>query len=327
MRLVHSSGLNSGIFAAILFRYQVRFLSFIVSLRMKTLAIIFTIVPSLLFGQGISSSSSHLLIPLDARSAALGQAIVSHEGHGTAITVNPASSASLLHTEITLSHNAWIQGVSTQSLSALTPISIGVFSFSISAASVRDIQLRTKPGPPTDLFASRALNFSATLARELTSRVFVGTSIRYLYEKILVDEATGYAIDIGGIYRTPVEGLAAGVSFAHIGSMSAFRQERGELPIRLQLGASYRVKIDEWYTLLSIDFEQRRRVSFLRAIISAELIYSDFLSVRLGYRSNDGRHLSFGAGILFEFLNFDYAYVPFSYTLGDAHIVTLRFLF
>ena len=77
----------------------------------------------------------------------------------------------------------------------------------------------------------------------IAEHVRAGISVRYLYEQILVDDATGVAGDIGVQVDTPLEGLVAGAAIANIGSMNEMRNEAVRLPLLARFGAAYPIDL------------------------------------------------------------------------------------
>ena len=106
------------------------------------------------------------------------------------------------------SHTEWIQDIRTECLSIAAPFHFGSLSLSIANTSVDGIELRTIPGPAVGTFNAQSAFFQLTYGIELIQSIRIGIAPKYLYEKIFVDETTGYGIDAGVLYLPPVDGLS-----------------------------------------------------------------------------------------------------------------------
>ena len=89
--------------------------------------IVSLVFPFLLAAQGSSVGGSFLKLPLNARTASLGQAVVAEAGEVSSIGVNPANAYSLSGTVILLSNNEWIQGIPNNLLLLRLPFPRAVF--------------------------------------------------------------------------------------------------------------------------------------------------------------------------------------------------------
>lgn len=289
------------------------------------LAILF-VLPILVFAQGSSVGVSYLRLPLTARSASMGESLVAEPGSLSAASFNPANLYRAREGEIILSHIEWIQDVRTEYFALGYPLSAGTVGVSIASSSVRDIEIRVRPGPALGTFTSRSAFLQASFSSTVDSTIRFGVNAKFLYDKIYVDESTGSAFDLGLLYLSPITGLVAGISVANVGSMSALVSERAELPRQARLGVSYNVVIEDFNFTAASQLTQESRSVGNRFNIGFEAIYQSLIAVRVGYQSGfESRSLSAGFGVQYEWMKFDYAYVPFSLNLGDAHLFTLGF--
>jgi len=283
---------------------------------------------SSVLAQGTSVGSSYLKFPLTARAAGLAESVIADRDHFSSILVNPASLFTSPKTEIMFSHTAWIQDVNTEHLGVRFPFYGTMLGISISSNTVQGIEIRTIPGEPIATFSAQFANMAVSFAASLGSDIVAGTSVKYLYEKIYVDQTTGYAVDIGMMYETKIPGVVAAASLTNVGSVSGFRRLPGELPSRLHLGASYSVsfadlRLNAYPAYVSNLDDITSYFSF-----GLEAQYKDFLALRSGYHGgSDARRFSAGMGIIYRSIGVDYAFVPFSFGLGVAHLATISFAF
>jgi hypothetical protein len=278
--------------------------------------------------QGSSASSSQLKLPLSARSAALGESTVSDEGQFSSWFINPATLFSNSPFAITLTHSQWMQQVQAELIGLRIPSPVGTFGIGVTSTSIPGIEIRDVPGPALGTFSARFAAFQLGYAAGLSNEIIVGASVKYLYEKLYVDEASGYGFDIGLTYRTPVDGLHAGIAVTNIGRLQQFQIERSDLPTLARAGASFLLQREDfdftatgaWASNL-VDHDSHFQTGL-------EATYNRQMSLRLGYQTGyESRAISAGLGIHFEFIQFDYSYVPFSLGLGDSHLFSLAFQF
>jgi len=297
-------------------------------IRKANIAALLMFVFSLAGAQGSSVGSSQLKIPLAARSAALGESTIADPGQLSSWLVNPANLLSAFPFAVALTHAQWMQDIQSEFLAARIPFASGTLGLGVSTNSVPGIEIRDVPGPALGTFSARFATFQLGYSQNLTNDIILGASAKYLYEKLYVDEATGFGLDAGIVYCTPVQGLNAGFALTNIGGLQEFRSDRSDLPTFSRVGASYAFQQDELCFSLSGSWASnlRDRENHLQG--SLETTYNQKVSLRVGYQTGyESRALSAGIGIRFEFVQLDYAYVPFSLGLGDSHLFSLGFQF
>ncbi len=283
---------------------------------------------SLLVAQGASTSSSQLKIPLNARSAALGDATVSDGGQLSSWLLNPANLYTQGPFTVSLSHSQWIQEVQSDFLGAQMPLPFGSVGLAVLSNSVPGIEIREVPGPVIGTFSARFAAIQIGCAASPIENVSVGASVKYLYEKLYADDATGVGFDAGIVYVTPIHGLQAGLSVTNAGTMQPFRSERSDLPTFLRAGATCAFEVPEFDFSASIADASSLQYAERHILGSVEATYDRFISIRVGYDTGyDARGMTAGLGIRYQFIQFDYAYIPFSLGLGDGHLFSLGFQF
>jgi hypothetical protein len=278
--------------------------------------------------QGSSVSSSQLKIPLTARSAALGESTVADPGQISTWFVNPANLFSAAPLAVSLTHSQWIQEIQTELLATRIPVASGTLGAGVSTISVPGIEIRDVPGPSLGTFSARFVSFQIGYAQNVTTDLVLGASAKYLYEKLYVDEATGFGFDAGIIYSSSIQGLKAGLAVTNLGGLQQFQNDRSDLPAMSRVGASYAIPLDEFDLSVSGAWANnlQDRESHLQG--SLEATYSQKFSLRFGCQTGyESRALSAGIGVHFESIQFDYAYVPFALGLGDSHLFSLGFQF
>ncbi len=281
-----------------------------------------------LFGQGVSTGGTTLKLPLTAASAAMGESDVAVPGLAGTLAGNPALIAGLQETQIVFTHLAWIQETQGQALAAATPVWNGlVGALGVSSVSIPGIEVREQPGPPIGSFTARSLAIRGALAYPLSDEIVAGVGMKYLYEKLYVDDASGTAFDLGGSYAPADAPYALGVSVSNLGSIGAFRFARTSLPTSVQAGGMYRADLAAFEFLGTAAVVRETHPGENRLRLGGMVSFRGFVALRFGYETGyDSRGLSAGIGLRLQFVRLDYAYIPFNYDLGNAHMISVGLL-
>lgn len=279
---------------------------------------------TLLSAQGTTAGYDALNLPFIARSAALGDAGVADPSSILSAQLNPALLAVSPSATFALSHQRWFQDVTSNSFFAAFPVWGFHAGVRVFTTAVRGIEIREIPGPPLGTFDAQTAAIGALVAFPYGPDALLGISVNHVYEKILVDEASSVLFDVGGLYKTPIEGLTAGLSLRHFGTSDAMRARRSRLPTEARVGIAYAMQFDDLALRSMAGLATQNGQPDPRIQLGAEGLFADMLSIRIGYQTGyTARGLSAGVGITHDVLFFDYAFLPTLEGLGHAHIITL----
>jgi hypothetical protein len=278
----------------------------------------------LLLAQGVSKGLGFLDLPYVARNAAMGEAGVADDSDRLTALLNPALLHSNQNIAISISHQQWIQDVRSNFLQAAMPISFGTIGLTVASTTIGGIEVRSVPGPPIGTFDARSAVIAATIAVPLETDLTLGLSFQHIYEKIYIDEATGLLFDLGVLYCTPLDGFSAGASIQHLGSVGKLRDERSSLPTKFRTGFSYALGLENLTLRGVLAATWGTSETDVRIHGGAECLYEGVASLRLGYQTGYAtRGFSVGFGVRYSVFAFDYGYVPFSFSLGGGHLLTI----
>lgn len=296
---------------------------------MKTMHRIFLVLalPLLsLSAQNVGTGLPFLKSGIDARSSAMGEASVSLTDDHSTFFYNPASIRFAERRQLSLSHRQGFAETTSDYLGATLPGGSVTFGFSAFTTSVADIEVRQRPGEAEGTFSARNGSIGLGAAFSLSDDLAFGIGGKLLYEKIYVDEASGYGIDAGLLYRINEE-FNAGVSIVNLGNMSVLRSERSVLPTTLRIGGSFSSPIAESFTLhAAADLVKTLNDDQSHLHAGSELSYDSTVMIRAGYMSGyETRSLSFGAGVVYSIIRMDYAFVPMSGSFTPNHTLSLTF--
>jgi len=292
---------------------------------MKKIFLFFIVVGNL-SAQDINTGLSFLKLGVGARAVAMGEAYTAIASDHAALFYNPASPRFTRNNEIMIMHKNWIAGTTTEYLGSTVVGNSLSYGFSAYTTSVPDIEIRTKPGPSEGTFSARNVALGATIAYSIDEHLAIGVTGKMLYEKIFVDEATGYGVDIG--FNRHADNFSFGASVLNIGAMSALKNESTTLPTTMRVGGSYRYNEIETIELIgAIDALQTFEDKISHFHFGIEGTYNDIVSLRAGYKTGyEYTSLTTGFGVVYGIVKFDYAFVPFTGGLNSTHTFSLSFL-
>ncbi len=172
-----------------------------------------------------TAGALELLIPTDARGAAMGGSVVAATEGANAWFWNPAGAAAVEGTEVAFAHRAYIADISLDQLSlAYHAGSMGVIGLSAKVLSTGNelVYTTTQPEGTGETFSSSFVVVGVSYARTLTDQVSFGINGNYVSEQIFRESAHGVAFDLGFMYRPSFRGVTLGVSIKNYGPKMKF---------------------------------------------------------------------------------------------------------
>jgi hypothetical protein len=299
-------------------------------LSLFSLALLLAAFPLMAFSQAGQSGLAFLKLGTSGRGIGMADAMAAAVDGAASTYYNPAGLAgpeSSQKTEIIFTHREWIEDTRVEYLAGRIPLgtddAIGV---AFNSTTVGNIEIRTGPGEAAGNFTARNFSGGLSYGRRVTENVTIGGSVKYLYEKILVDEASGFGVDIGARVQTPVENLAVGAAIVNLGRMNSLRNEGTKLPSQLRIGPAYSFSFDEgtYGGVVAADFLRvlPDKKNFVNC--GGEFVFSKLIAVRTGYQfGSEGRGFTAGFGVQYGMAGIQYAYAKLSDDLGDAHAISL----
>ena len=293
--------------------------------RIVVAAILLSAIPSapLLAGEPGTSGFVFLRLGNGARASGMGEAFTAVADDATSIYWNPAGMANIQGVELNVTHSEWLLDIRFEQASVVNEMLGGAVGISFTGLYYGDMdRYGTSPTlTPDGTFAPYDLAVAVGYATDLLPNLSAGASAKVIYEKIDFESATGYAVDLGVMHRSMIEGLTLAASVLNLGPQAKFVEEKFYPPLQLRGGASYRYD-EDWLhgTLLVAGDVVFPNDSDAKVHLGAEYMYERLLAVRFGYKANyyvQGATL--GVGVFYKSLRFDYAFMPMEYELGDSH--------
>jgi len=287
----------------------------------------------LLYNLGISSDGnqgktglSFLKTGIDARAVGMGEAYTAMTSDASAVYWNPAGLLGAKRSNVLFNHNEWILDIRGEFAALSIVRSRSAWGVHINSFNIGEIAVREIPSSePLAFTSAHYLSAGLSYARRLQQRFDLGLTLKYLFEKIDVNTASGFAFDAGLIYRPPAEGLKLGATIQNLGSMNDLRNDRTSLPVLFRVGAGYLLpfKISGVEVNLASDLVKVSDENF-RWHLGSEFLLWKQIALRAGWMLGyEARDFSLGVGFNRSSLRLDYGYLPSD--LGTAHRFTINF--
>lgn len=291
------------------------------------------VIPEMSSGAG----AAFLKMDVGARAVGLGGAYTALADDVTAIYWNPAGLAQLDQIELNFMHNQWFSGINYEFLGAAYPVENLTFATSFTYLYMNEIKevLNDTQGQGNGrywetgkVFSAEDMALSLAFAQAIEKNFFMGVNFKYINENIENESASGFALDLGVIYK-PQNRFGFGFVISNLGPNMKFIKDEFTLPLTCRAGIAY--KPGENF-IFAFDAKKIKdeKLSFSAGM---ESLFGKWLSLRFSgvtRRNNklgDFKGLPTGvvAGCGFKFsdsLIMDYAYVPYG-DLGDTHRISL----
>ena len=287
------------------------------------------------------TSMKFLTVSTDARASALSGAMTALEGNSTALFYNPASMAGMNHTlHLSHGHVYWLAGIKYLfGTAAYSPAmgQYGVFAISLLAVDYGEfyhtIRADNEQGfLELDSFYPTAYALGIGYAKSLTNKFRIGGHIKYVQQNLgggVVDfgsdqsavtssfSADVLAFDFGLIYRTGFKSLNFGMNIRNFSQEIEYIKESFQLPLLFEMGISMNLfdlsRFEESQHALTLSVDAIHPRDYEEQIdFGLEYVFMNSFALRMGYTTpTDEQGVALGFGLKHNFVEFDYAYVPF----------------
>lgn len=298
-----------------------------------------------------ASGAKFLNIPMGARAAAMGGAVIGSISDASSVFWNPAGITAVTGSSV---HFSALNLYSQFDASAASLVhnfgDLGILAASYVSLSMKKTEITTELEPEGTgrFYDAQDIALGITYARALTTEFSIGITGKYVNQRIWNEVADGIAFDIGTQYKVNYRNLVIAMSMTNFGGDLQFDGEdlninylrnnnypisrlapgrletsRYPLPLHFQVGVGFDILRDDFIAMRGEidathpnDYDERINVG-------TELVFVDRLFLRGGYRYNyDDENITVGAGFNFQIgetiVRFDYAYANFE-LLPDLH--------
>lgn len=295
-----------------------------------------------------TTAADFLTIPIGARASAMGGAFVAVADDGTCTYWNVGGMTRLKQSEIAISHTDWIVDTDHNWLGAIVKIDEdNAVAFSINQLDYGEEEITNERNPEGTGQNWEAVDIALGLsyARSLTDRFSIGATLKYVNQRIWNESASCFALDVGLLFKTQLEGLNIGMNISNFGTemkldgkdlmqavdideahtgnneniVSVLETDSWNLPLIFTLGLSYETAIaDQWKVVLAADaVYPNNNNPHINA--GTEIVWNDLLFVRVGgnslFNPDALGDFSVGAGLAYTIgdyrLKIDYSYMEY----------------
>jgi hypothetical protein len=302
-----------------------------------------------------TTAANFLTIPIGPRATAMGSSFSSVANDVTAAYWNPGALSRVPRNEFSVAYTEWL--LDTQ----LNWFGV-VFKFdedNAVAISINQLdygnEIITTPNQPDgtgERWNAQDLAFGISYARNLTDRFSIGGNLKYISQQIWNESASAFALDVGLLFHTELEGLRLGMNIANFGTemklegkdllqatdidpssagnnpniASNLGTDSWPLPLIFTVGISYDfINNDTWLLTAATDANIPNNYSTYTNF-GLELTWNNLISLRGGYKGYNylidkaGKEadlfqegLTAGVGVHYDFGGF-FAKVDYSYS-------------
>ena len=283
-----------------------------------------------LYGTGFTGSTgmAFLKVGVDARAVGMGEAYTAFARDAAATFWNPAGLAGGAHSTVFFHHNQWIQGIRGEMGALALVRRKSAWGFHVRSFNVYGIEVRDRPTTePLEETSAHYLSAGISYARRLSQSFHAGVTVKYLYEKIFVESAGGWAVDVGATYLPGITGLRLAATLQNLGKMNRLYREATALPVLARIGVVYRFPWEMKTVKVQVAGDGVYVMQEgMRFHVGSELLFLRQLAIRMGGMFGYETHtLNFGAGLVRSSFRLDYAIVPFNNDLGVTHRFSVAF--
>lgn len=246
-----------------------------------------------------------------------------------AMNYNPATLTQSQSVQAVFSHREWIQDTRSEFLGVAIPLDDFTVGFGVHSVSVSDIEIRTVPGEQDGTFDAKNASLGVAAAYKFSEELSLGFTANYLYEKLYVDEATGYGMNIGATYMTPWD-VRLGGAIDNLGSMNELKTTATTLPTTFRFGGAYDFPLEaiEGNITTTAEVVSVKNEGTAHLHVGAEFAFQKMVALRAGFQSGyESKNITTGIGFKYDMFKLDYAFVPVKLDFGSSHSFTIGVVF
>ena len=326
--------------------------------KILSILLVFIIYSGQLYSQTYSGSSAgqFLKIEVGARSVAMGGAYVAIANDASAIYWNPAGISKLKNNSVSFSHTYWFAETNHNYAGIVLKISEGqAIALSYTSLTMPDMKVTNEfyQDGTGEYFSATDLALGISYSLNLTNEFSMGFTGKYISQNIWHMTASAFAMDVGLLYHSPIEGLTLGMAITNVGSQikydgednfiyysfdqnlngnsdkiySEIKMDSWDLPLLFKVGLAYQLIQSEMNSILIScdavhpnDYNEYVNIGF-------EYGFRNTFYLRGGYKSlfkmDSEEGLTGGVGVMYYITDFvsmsaDYSYSDFG-RLNDIH--------
>ena len=293
-----------------------------------------------------TSAANWLKVESGTRGIAMGGSQVASGRGISGAYYNPASIAFIEGSEVYYSKSNYLAGITHNTIgygTRLTPTDY--FALHLFYLDSGDMEVTTVPSPngTGEMFNVLDISLRLIYGKQLTDRLRIGGSIKYIREEIYTMQMQSFVFDLGSNFNTGIYGLKLGMSVSNFGPDVQFTGEglnkvvpdstdisgklskitqKFSVPLVFRLGIEkYLIGEDEEsINRLTVSADAINPIDYTVYVgIGAEYSWNNMAFIRGGtHLFHDTAGLSLGGGLKWSMVAVDYAYVNYG-ILKETH--------
>ncbi len=269
-----------------------------------------------------------LKMPTGVRAQGMGENFVAVSDDVSSIFYNPSGIIKIKEPEISAEHILWFESITKSNLNFVYPKTIiGPVGIGINYVAVPYEKRITENDESYQSASVWMGNFQVSWAKKVNEKILFGSTIKYITEKLDIQQTQGVAIDIGSIYEFSTNKILLGVSLQNLGIQFGI-QNPDSLPMLFRCGLAKKFLQDKLF--ISSDLNYGIIDGTVSLGIGAEYLLGKYFLTRVGYKyllSNNNLDfisgINVGFGIRYKKIGFDYSVSPKS-DLGIVHLISIN---
>jgi opacity protein-like surface antigen len=306
-----------------------------------------------------TTAANFLTIPVGPRATSMGSAFTAIANDATSAYWNPAGLSRMTNSEFTASTAEWLVDTRLNWIGLAYKLdennSIGISVNQLDYGE-EDITTPEQPSGTGAKWSASDLAIGLSYSTNLTDRFSIGGTAKYISQRIWNESASAFALDIGLLFYTELEGLSLGMNIANFGTemkmegkdllrpididpsqagnnpniAGSLETDSWPLPLVFSVGIAYDLNVHEdWGITFASDAVIPNNYSTY-GNIGGEVIWNNMISLRAGYKGinylfddaskNEDKFeegLTAGIGVQYDFGGF---FVKFDYGYSDLGI-------
>jgi hypothetical protein len=264
-----------------------------------------------------SSGAQFLKIGIGSRYQAMGEASAATVNDVYAMFWNPAGLASIENGSVGFTNVNYVLDLNLNFFGLAKNFeNIGVIGVSTTVLSADNQEITTfdQQDGTGQSYSVSSYTFGITYARMLTARLAFGGTLKYIGERIHLENANGFAFDFGTMLFTGFRSLRMGMSITNMGDNMKFqgpnlsilnasipaelKTSPYELPMSFRFGLAYDFPIGSKTNLMVASDLKHLNDNYEQGSIGAEFSYAERYFLRGGYKINCSEEgLALGGGL------------------------------
>ena len=277
-----------------------------------------------------TTGAQFLKIGCGSRAIGMGEAYSAVADEVSAIYWNPAGLQEIRSKQMSAMHAKWLESINYDFIAYAQPLMGGTIGASVNYLSMTKIEKLDIYGDKEGTFSPYDIAVNVAYARKV-GPVACGINTKMIKQELDDKAATGYAVDLGAMYRVN-EKMKTALVVQNIGTEIKFVEKSDPLPLNIRIGISCKATDTLLLALdggVPIDNDPNIHVGCeytVKAIKNFPII------CRMGYKTTTTSDLdamsglSGGLGLNIRGIDIDYAWVPYG-DLGDTHRLSVGMKF